>query len=169
MTPEVAARIFDPFYTTKGVGKGTGLGLSVVHGIVKESNGQIGVYTEPGIGTSFKVYLPMVEDQVLASADELNFLEIGREARRSCWSRTRTACGAIALLALRKQGYRVLSAANGREAIQLLNQHTGTIDLLLTDVVMPEMSGRKLAETLRGCVDNMLSWGDGRDQLIRRI
>ena len=142
-------RIFDPFFTTKGPGKGTGLGLAMVYGIVRQFAGAIEVYSELGHGTSFKVYLPVDEESAGARAagtsthhgldgDEIILLVEDEDAVR-----------AVTTLALRSHGYEVLAAASAREALRLLDERAGAVDLLLTDVVMPEMSGRELVDRVR--------------------
>jgi CheY-like chemotaxis protein len=150
MTPEVRDRVFEPFFTTKEKGKGTGLGLSTVYGIVKQSGGNIFVYSEWGKGTTFKVYLPRVDE------------ELTEEKRKSPHSASGLPRGGETVLVaedegdvrnlvvqiLRNQGYEVLEAANGGEALMICEKHTGAIDLLMTDVVMPMMSGRELANRL---------------------
>jgi GAF domain-containing protein len=147
MDEATRARIFEPFFTTKEVGKGTGLGLSTVHGIINQSGGTIWVYSEPGKGTTFKIYLPRT-----AEAAE----EIGRGADAA------PALGSETILLvedeegvrelvrdlLRERGYTVLEAGHGAEALDVARRHGGPIDLLLTDVVMPHMGEPELAERL---------------------
>lgn len=148
MTPEVRAHIFEPFFTTKPVGEGTGLGLAVVRGIVKQSGGSIDVYSEVGLGTTFKIYLPAVAEPAAsagpvepdppASGSETVLLVEDDEAVRS-----------IATRALMASGYRVLAAGDAEAALALAAAHEGTIALLVTDVVMPGTGGSALAERLR--------------------
>ena len=149
MTQEVLDHIFEPFYTTKERGKGTGLGLSTVYGIVKQSEGNLEVESTLGLGTVFRIYLPMV-----AALEESAKIQIRTEVR----SRSETILlvedddmvRALAAHALRKKGYQVLEAANGGEALLICEQHPEKIHLLLTDVIMPHMSGRTLADKLSG-------------------
>jgi CheY-like chemotaxis protein len=142
-------RIFEPFFTTKEVGRGTGLGLATVYGIVKGSGGDVGVYSEPGHGSAFKIYLPRVEGPAVAATAEkpappavskgtetlliLEDEEVIREMLREY---------------LKRQGYRVLEAENGDDALRIAREHAEPIHLLLTDVVIPGRSGRNVAEFL---------------------
>jgi len=148
MDPETRSHIFEPFFTTKERGKGTGLGLSIVYGIIKQHSGDIWVYSEPEKGTTFKIYLPQVaagsasgvadaaassrvfgDETVLLVEDEPGVRKLVRGI-------------------LEQYGYSVLEAASGREALEMDAGHKGRIDLLLTDVVLPEMSGREVADAL---------------------
>ncbi len=148
MAPDVASRIFEPFFTTKPMGHGTGLGLSVVHGIVTQAGGHIEVSSRPGVGTMFSIYLPLADAEVeetstptangaTGGTETIFLVEDDRDIRRT------------AARALRKAGYSVLEASDGAEALKLEAELTGRIDLLVTDVVMPRLSGRELAEALR--------------------
>ena len=146
MSHEVKARIFEPFFTTKEKDKGTGLGLSTVYGIVKQSGGSIWVYSEPGQGTTFKVYLPQVDqdadiDAAPASADY-------RGAETVLLVEDEESVRQIANEILTMNGYRVLQASHGNEALNVSLQHEGVIDLMVTDVVMPVMGGPELARKL---------------------
>jgi PAS domain S-box-containing protein len=147
MDGTVKARIFEPFFTTKDAGKGTGLGLATVYGIVKQSAGTIEVDSEPGRGTTFRIVLPRTDETladlvvkaptvILRGWETVLVAEDDRGVRR------------LVCDGLRSWGYRVLEAGDGAEALRLAAEHTGTIDLLITDVVMPSMSGRVLAERL---------------------
>jgi PAS domain S-box-containing protein len=147
MDPETRSRIFEPFFTTKPAGLGTGLGLATVYGIVKQSNGAISVYSEPGLGTAFKVYLPRVLEPADAVAavpaagvrggSETILLVEDNEMVRT-----------LTCEILKRQGYTVVEAQHGADALDLARRYHGPIHLLLTDVVMPEMSGPELVSRL---------------------
>ena len=149
MDKQTLEKIFEPFFTTKGLAQGTGLGLSTVYGIVKQNNGFINVYSEPGSGTTFRIYLPIIKGEmkenegvgktadapgrgetVLLVEDEIAFLKFVRTF-------------------LEEMGYAVLDAALPGRALELARSHAGPIDMLLTDVVMPEMNGRELADQIQ--------------------
>jgi two-component system, cell cycle sensor histidine kinase and response regulator CckA len=148
MDTETQAHIFEPFFTTKEKGKGTGLGLATVYGVVKQSGGYIWLYSEPGHGTAFKIYLPRIEEPVEAprparapahpppGSETILLAEDEREVRE------------VAREFLELSGYTVLEAGDGAEAIEIAMRHKGPIHLLMTDMVMPGMGGRELAERL---------------------
>lgn len=148
MDEATRAQIFEPFFTTKEVGEGTGLGLATVYGVVKQNNGFINVYSEPGHGTSFRIYLPAYE---IASAAE-NHVAIeapdlgGKET--VLLVEDEPSLLALTTRMLDGLGYQTIAAPTGAEALRLAEQHTGNIDLLITDVVMPGMNGRDLARSL---------------------
>jgi CheY-like chemotaxis protein len=150
MSAEVKARAFEPFFTTKGVGQGTGLGLSTCYGIIKQSGGHISVYSEPGQGTTFKIYLPQVEPQAKIPLQRLDSPDLPRGTETILLVEDDPALREMAATLLRRLGYTVLAAANGIEALSLKQQRdSGYVDLLFTDVVMPHMSGKELADRVQ--------------------
>jgi signal transduction histidine kinase len=150
MSEEVKARVFEPFFTTKGVGQGTGLGLSTCYGIIKQSGGHISVYSEPGRGTTFKVYLPQVEPQAKIPGPRPATPELPRGTETILLVEDDPALREMAAMLLTRLGYTVWAAANGIEALSLKQRHdTGHIDLVFTDVVMPHMSGKELADRVQ--------------------
>jgi signal transduction histidine kinase len=145
MTQEVQQRLFEPFYTTKGPGKGTGLGLATVHGIVKQSGGDVYVYSELGHGTTFKVYFPRLTkaaETVMTTAEHRAVAPRGIETL--LFAEDDEALRALGARVLTALGYNVLVARTGAEALKIVAEHSGTIDLVVTDVVMPEMNGSQL-------------------------
>jgi two-component system cell cycle sensor histidine kinase/response regulator CckA len=148
MDEETQNRIFEPFYTTKELGKGTGLGLATVYGIIKQSGGSIWVYSEPGHGTTFKIYLPRV-DAIPSDDSSCNQLSENRPGTETILLvENAEPLRALAKEFLRGSGYAVLEAENGKEAIRIAMGFGGPIHLLLTDVIMPEMGGKQLAGQL---------------------
>jgi two-component system, cell cycle sensor histidine kinase and response regulator CckA len=142
-------KIFEPFFTTKDVGKGTGLGLATVYGIVKQHRGWIEVESEPGNGATFSIFIPAVRQKSVTN-------HLVEDARPTVGTETvllvedEDIVRSMAALILREQGYQVLEAASGQDALRLWASHSGTIHLLLTDIVMPgNLNGRELAEKLR--------------------
>jgi PAS domain S-box-containing protein len=155
MDQRTQARIFEPFFTTKDQGQGTGLGLATVYGIVKQSGGHIRVSSEPGQGTTFKVYLPLLPDQAekAPALPETADLPSGRET--VLLVEDEDSVRELARLLLQRAGYTVLEAANGEEALAVSRRYGRSIDLLVTDVIMPKMGGRQLAEALASSYPRM--------------
>ena len=157
MSNETRARIFEPFFTTKAMGKGTGLGLATVYGIVGQSRGHILVYSELGQGTSFKIYLPATATPAATAA-----LPVDRQELIACGSETlllvedQEALREMLTHILRSKGYTVLSANGGPDAMRQMAQHNGNVQLLITDVIMPEMRGSTLAKALTARHPNLL-------------
>jgi PAS domain S-box-containing protein len=149
MSEGVKARIFEPFFTTKEVGKGTGLGLATCHGIIKQSDGHISVYSEPGRGATFKIYLPKVRLEKTPPAPPLQSPGLPRGTETILLVEDDPALREMAASLLGRLGYTVLTAGNGLEALNVTHQSaTGHIDLLFTDVVMPHMSGKELSDRI---------------------
>jgi len=172
MTGDVRAHMFEPFFTTKEEGQGTGLGLATVYGIVEQSGGAIEVDSEEGRGTTFHVYLPRVEDRREARSPET--------ARRGAVARPSAtvllveddaSIGTLVANGLEKTGFTVLRAMNADEALEIARSRTASIDLLLTDVVMPGLNGRELAErviAMRGDIRVLYMSGYSDDAILRR-
>ncbi|HKN67209.1 MAG TPA: PAS domain S-box protein [Gemmatimonadaceae bacterium] len=172
MDEETQSRIFEPFFTTKPAGKGTGLGLSTVYGIVKQSSGYIWVYSEPRIGTTFKVYLPMME------AEEISVAVAERAVRKPMLGsetvllvEDEPSVRSIARRILERNGYTVLEAHDGRHALRVADQYRQPIQLLLTDMMMPELTGRDLWRSLaprRSELRVLYMSGYTNDDMVRR-
>jgi len=148
MDQETVESIFEPFFTTKGVGEGTGLGLATVYGIVAQNNGFINVYSEPGKGTTFKIHLPRFEDEAAGEADATAPAERPGGNETILLVEDEKSIRVTAALFLEAFGYTVLVADCPEQALRLAAEHPGRIHLLITDVVMPGMSGRDLAKQL---------------------
>ena len=148
MPGDVADHIFEPFFTTKGVGEGTGLGLATVYGIVKQNDGLITVDSAPGKGTTFDIYLPRFEGEITPESAVAPPVPLSRGHETVLVVEDEPSVLQMTRQALEAQGYRVLCANGSAEAMRLAAENADRIDLLLTDVVMPEMSGRELVDTL---------------------
>ncbi len=147
MTEDVKAHIFEPFYTTKPQGKGTGLGLATCYGIVKQSGGHIDVFTEPGKGTTFKIYLPRVDADADQQPERPKVLEWATGKETILVAEDEPDVRHLTVGILRDLGYRVMEAGNGKEGIRVAEQNaTDKIDLLFTDIVMPQLDGKQLAD-----------------------
>ena len=149
MNREILDHVFEPFFTTKEVGKGTGLGLATVYGIVKQNQGFVYVYSEPGQGTTFKIYFPRTKRESIGQDTETSTDKppsLGTET--VLLVEDEEAIMNLGKTILNRLGYTVLAAGSPEKAIRLAEEYTGDIQLLITDVVMPEMNGRELAERL---------------------
>jgi signal transduction histidine kinase len=149
IAPEVKARIFEPFFTTKEPGRGTGLGLATVHGIVKQSDGHVWVYSEPGHGTTFKIYLPAADEVAAEDAADAVEPELPRGSETVLLVEDEGSLRELVRECLEALGYTILEARHGAEALTVCEGHADDIHVLMTDVVMPGMSGRELGERLR--------------------
>jgi two-component system cell cycle sensor histidine kinase/response regulator CckA len=150
MDVETKEHIFEPFFTTKSPGKGTGLGLSTVYGIIKQSGGHIWLYSEPSQGTTFKVFLPRVDDAVEGRDSGSLSRIVPQGSETILLVEDEVQVRNILTDMLKSQGYNLLVASNGPEALDIASTRNGTIHLMITDVVMPQMSGRELAEVMAG-------------------
>ncbi len=148
MSAEVKSRVFEPFFTTKERGKGTGLGLATCYGIVKKAGGHLAVYSEPGLGTTFRVYFPLARETASELA-AVHLEEIPRGSEKILLVEDDPDVRRAGLRMLKGLGYTVVEAGDATEASQLLREHAGSIALLLTDVVLPGMGGRELADQVR--------------------
>jgi CheY-like chemotaxis protein len=148
MSDEVKSHLFEPFFTTKEVGKGTGLGLATVHGIVKQSGGHIEVESGPGHGTTFRIFFPQVMEAVAQRPASVIMTRKGGGETVLLVEDEETVRAMIGA-ALRKEGYKLLVAQHGVEALDLVEKHKGPIHLAITDMVMPKMNGREFADRLQ--------------------
>jgi CheY-like chemotaxis protein len=149
MDAETKSHLFEPFFTTKEKGRGTGLGLSTSYGIIKQNHGEIEVESQPGLGTSFSIYLPKVDEPVSPEVTR----EIQQRPQRGSETimvvEDEDGVRKVVVEMLEQQGYHVLTANSGPAALELYTRTTDPVHLLITDVVMPRMSGRELADSLR--------------------
>jgi signal transduction histidine kinase/ActR/RegA family two-component response regulator len=155
MDPETVTHLFEPFFTTKAPGKGTGLGLATAYGIVKQSGGAISVYSEPGRGTTVKIYLPRAEAKAAAETAEHAPAGAPRGSETILVLEDEARVRKLVCEVLAGRGYHVLEAVRGEEAVRMATEHKGRIHLLLTDVVMPEMSGPQALERIRARYPNI--------------
>jgi CheY-like chemotaxis protein len=170
MDARTMRQIFEPFYTTKEVGRGTGLGLSTVFGIVKQSGGDVSVYSEPGHGTTFKIYLPQVRGPIDQIAVPVADTELPRGSETILIVDDEDVVRRFELEVLTECGYTVLEARSVQHALELSSDHPGRIDLLLTDVVMPTLSGPEVSERLardRPDMRTLFTSGYASDAIVR--
>ncbi|MFN2637121.1 MAG: PAS domain S-box protein [Gemmatimonadaceae bacterium] len=174
MSRDTREHAFDPFFTTKEAGKGTGLGLATVYGIVKQSGGYVWIYSEPGLGTTLKLYFPEVSAAAAFTTSQEAALVVQAVARGSetiLLVEDEDAVRGLTSRILQRQGYRVLAAQHGREAMEIATKEEGVIHLVLTDIVMPGMDGRGLVERLAGIrpsIKSLYMSGYTDDDIIRR-
>lgn len=155
MDARTLSHVFEPFFTTKPVGQGTGLGLATVYGIVKQSGGYIRVSSEVGTGTRFEIFLPRVQDQVQPVRDAVAPNHAEARGETILVAEDENAVRALTSRILRKRGYHVLEARDGREAVEVARNHAGRISLLVTDVIMPHLGGRELSENIAAMIPDV--------------
>jgi len=148
MDAETSKKIFEPFFTTKESGKGTGLGLSIVYGVIKQHNGHINVYSEPGLGTTFRIYLPITKEEHV-SDEKASFLPPKGGSETILCAEDNDALRNLITLILRGYGYNVITAESGVDAIARFMEHKDGIDLLLFDLIMPEKNGKEASDEIR--------------------
>ena len=149
MSEEVQAHVFEPFFTTKAVGSGTGLGLATVYGIVRQSGGSVWAYSEPGQGATVEVYLPRSESRVLEEAVRPAAPTDTRGSETILLAEDEESLRRLTARMLETRGYEVIAAGTATEAVRIAEEQGREIDLLLTDLIMPELSGGELAKQVR--------------------
>ena len=171
MDEATRARIFEPFFTTKGVGKGTGLGLATVYGIVHQGGGHLSVYSEPNRGTTFKIYLPAAQGDVADALVEPAVREITGGQEIILLVEDEDQIRNLAVTALNSRGYTVLEAPDGETGLDVSRHHAGSIDLVLTDVIMPRMNGREMVDRIiqeRGALKTLFMSGYTETAIVRQ-
>jgi CheY-like chemotaxis protein len=147
ISPNIINRIFEPYYTTKATGEGTGLGLSIIHGIVRNYGGDIDVESKPGHGTTFNVYIPLMEEETFVT--DKSRLEIPRGVERILIVDDEKAAAEVMQKMLERLGYKVTSGTDSREILEVFNNDPDMFDLVITDMTMPHMTGADLVKELK--------------------
>ncbi|HIJ89724.1 MAG: ATP-binding protein [Desulfobulbaceae bacterium] len=169
MSPEIREKIFEPYFTTKKTGEGTGLGLAVVHGIVKSHNGHITVYSEPGTGTTFHIYLPLVEEQAAGLPVKEVVADLSGKGEHILFVDDEPQIRDFVEMLFLRYGYRITTFTNGMQALEEFQDHPGQFDLVITDMTMPYMTGAELAQKMLGIrPDIPIILCTGQSELINR-
>lgn len=169
---ELQELVFEPFFTTKGPGRGTGLGLTTVHSIVKQCDGLLTVKSEPGAGTTFTIYLPAVDEPGVPASHTAEHATVHRDQKTVLMVEDEAAVRHVVQLMLERMGMHVLAALDAQDALRVIQTHTGPIDLLLTDVIMPGLNGRQLAErvqALRPAIRTVYMSGYTDDAVVQQV